>query len=205
MLEIVKLDNNNSPPGIKSLPLRNSCKDETASAIAAAKAIGSPQFASFIGQAQEEVPTVESDIETLFSATMKNGSSRYNPIHKKIPVLIHDGKPIAESLVILEYIEETWPEDPILPTDPYEKAPENPILPTDPYEKAMAQFWAKFADDRASTLRNFFSTSGEEHVVATKESLEMLRTIEEQGLIGDEKYFAGERIGYADLAFAVLA
>ncbi|XP_043695593.1 probable glutathione S-transferase [Telopea speciosissima] len=110
---------------------------------------------------------------------------QYNPVHKKIPVLVHDGKPIAESFVILEYIEETWPE--------------NPLLPTDPYEKAIARFWAKFADDKVSNQAwNFFSTSGEEHVVATKESLEMLRTIEEQGLIGDKKYFGGERIGYAD-------
>ncbi|XP_043696298.1 probable glutathione S-transferase [Telopea speciosissima] len=115
---------------------------------------------------------------------------QYNPVHKKIPVLVHDGKPIAESLVILEYIEETWPE--------------NPLLPTDPYEKAIARFWAKFYYDMGSSLWKFFSTSGEEQAVATKESLEMLRTIEEHGGLGDKKFFGGETIGYADLAFGGL-
>ncbi|KAJ4958684.1 hypothetical protein NE237_025795 [Protea cynaroides] len=40
-----------------------------------AEALGSLQFESFVGQAQEEVSTVESEIETLFSAAIDNESS----------------------------------------------------------------------------------------------------------------------------------
>lgn len=62
-----------------------------------------------------------------------------NPIHKKIPVLIHNGKPICESLIILQYIDEVWND-------------KSPLLPSDPYQKSQARFWADFGDKKVCKL-----------------------------------------------------
>ena len=62
---------------------------------------------------------------------------KMNPVHKKIPVLIHNGKPVCESLIILQYIDEVW----------HDKAP---LLPSDPYQRAQARFWADLVDKKVS-------------------------------------------------------
>eukprot|EP00258_Populus_trichocarpa_P016079 XP_006373996.2 glutathione transferase GST 23 [Populus trichocarpa] len=112
---------------------------------------------------------------------------KYNPIYKKIPVLVHDGKPIAESLVILEYIEETWPE--------------NPLLPRDPYDRAMARFWIQYGATKcADAIGALYVASEEEKEKAAKEILEVLKILEDQAL-GDKKFFGGDSINLVDISY----
>ncbi|XP_062117977.1 probable glutathione S-transferase [Humulus lupulus] len=110
---------------------------------------------------------------------------KYNPILKKVPVLLHLDKPIPESLVILEYIDEVWKE--------------KPLLPQHPYERAKARFWAKFSDEKV--LMGSFEAckaqgEGKEKLIETAQ--EYLGFLEKE--IEGKKFFGGERIGYLDLA-----
>jgi len=122
---------------------------------------------------------------------LKNKSAlllQCNPVHKKIPVLVHDGKPVAESLVIIEYVDEVWKE-------------KYPLLPQDPCERAKARFWAKFADEKCVTaLQATFTSQGEEQEKSVKEAQENLKTLE-SGLEG-KPFFGGETIGFVDISAA---
>ncbi|XP_016481160.1 putative glutathione S-transferase [Nicotiana tabacum] len=108
-----------------------------------------------------------------------------NPVHKKIPVLLHNGKPIAESLVIVEYIDETF---------------DGPsILPKDPYDRAVARFWAKFLDEKClpAAWKALWS-KGEEQEKDKEETYEVLKVLDNE--LKDKKFFGGEKIGFVDIA-----
>lgn len=71
-----------------------------------------------------------------------------NPLNKQIPVLIHKGKPIIESLVIVQYIDEVWSSE----EGAYNNAN---FLPSHPFQRAHARFWADYVDKKVC----FFSNS----------------------------------------------
>ncbi|KAJ4722860.1 putative Glutathione s-transferase [Melia azedarach] len=124
-----------------------------------------------------------------FEEDLSNKSAlllQYNPIHKKVPVLVHGGKPVNESTVIIEYLEEIWPQ--------------NPLLPADPYDRAQARFWVKFVEDKASAIPRFLFTAGQEQEKPMKDLLDILETAEKQGL-GGKKFYHGEKVGIVDIAF----
>ncbi|WRX23969.1 Glutathione S-transferase [Theobroma cacao] len=153
-----------------------------------------------------------------------------NPVYKKIPVLLHHGKPIVESLFIIEYIDKTWKH--------------NPILPADPYERAMVRSWARLMDETVYTsvfisltfclIHHYtsYTRQGEGAVVgvpASKFALARLvgyllegskrvlylegdqlkKEIEQvsdamavlEGMMKGKKFFGGETVGFLDIAF----
>jgi glutathione S-transferase len=66
-------------------------------------------------------------------------TEQYDPTYLKlnpkgvVPTLVHDGRPIIESTLICEYLDETFPEP--------------PLMPRDPAGRARMRVWSKFVDE----------------------------------------------------------
>ncbi|KAK2990777.1 hypothetical protein RJ640_012678 [Escallonia rubra] len=115
-----------------------------------------------------------------------------NPVHKKIPVFFHGDKPICESLVIVQYIDEEWTNGPS-------------ILPSDPYDRAVARFWVAYVDEKwFPSLGELRSAQGEEAKAALIEKVVEGLALLEEAFVECSKgkaYFGGDSIGYLDIAF----
>ncbi|KAL3654169.1 glutathione s-transferase [Castilleja foliolosa] len=120
-----------------------------------------------------------------------------NPVHKKIPVFFHDGKPVCESLVIVQYIDDAWTSN----------GPS--FLPSDPYERATALFWAAYVGDKWSPcMRAVFlgvanGEEGEKTVIPLEEAHQVLAELENAFIkcSKGQKFFGGDKIGYVDIVF----
>ncbi|CAK8541792.1 unnamed protein product [Lathyrus sativus] len=133
-----------------------------------------------------EYEFLEDDLDNKSELLLK-----YNPVYKKVPVFVHNGKPISESLVIIEYIDETWKQ--------------NPILPSDPYQKAQVRFWSRFIQDKIFIpfINAARAVSDEkERDKNLEESSDALQFLENELKY---KFFGGKEIGLVDIAAMFVA
>ncbi|EXB27059.1 putative glutathione S-transferase parA [Morus notabilis] len=109
-----------------------------------------------------------------------------NPVHKKVPVLIHNGNPVCESLIILQYLDDVWNQ-------------KYTLFSHDSYERAKARFWVNFFDNKiADCGRRMWASKGQDQEAAKEEFIESLKLLE--GELGESPYFGGEKFGVLDVA-----
>ncbi|KAL9270619.1 Glutathione S-transferase U18-like protein [Drosera capensis] len=115
-----------------------------------------------------------------------------NPVHKKVPVLLHGDRPVCESLIIVQYIDEVWTYGPS-------------IVPSDPYDRAIARFWAAFVEDKVyPSMREIMTANDEE---ARGESVAKFKEVLDAFMKSSKgkPFFGGDEIGYVDIAFGAFA
>lgn len=78
----------------------------------------------------------EGDVDAVMRIMRMGGTGifvlKINP-KAVVPTLVHDGKIVTESTVIYEFLDEVFPE--------------RPILPSDPYARHLARIWTKGVDE----------------------------------------------------------
>jgi glutathione S-transferase len=71
-----------------------------------------------------------------------------NPLGQ-VPVLVHDGRVLTESSVINEYLDEVFPQV--------------PLRPREPYERARMRIWSKFVDEYFCPALTVIGAHGARH------------------------------------------
>jgi glutathione S-transferase len=118
---------------------------------------------------------------------------KLNP-YGKIPVLVEDGNVLFESCIINEYLDEKYPDPPLMPKDPYLRG-RGRVLVDYALNYAHEPYWALRGEMR--------KPEGQHNAAVFKNARESLRNLlgylEEA--LGDKSYFLGE-FSLTDIAIA---
>jgi glutathione S-transferase len=111
--------------------------------------------------------------------------------HGKVPLLLHGEVKLWESAVINEYLDEAFPD--------------SPLMPVSRSDRALARIWVKFADDRlySATHRFIFTRDAEARRQLAAEMVDSVRFIENELMArrsGRGPYAFGDRFTLADIA-----
>lgn len=130
----------------------------------------------------------------LIEIDLQNKPAGFTDIspYGKVPAIAHKNKQVWESAIINEYLDEVFPNP--------------PLLPQNPLDKAQARIWIDFANTRFVTafstlLRSPDSETQEE---ARRDLYKHLEFVENQALAklsGNGSYWFGENISLVDLSF----
>ena len=106
----------------------------------------------------------------------------------KVPAIKHGDVEIYESAIINEYLDEVFPEP--------------PLLPRDPAAKAIARIWIDYANTRLVPAFNKLlrGKDSQEQEQGRREFTEVLLYIEQEGL-GKGDYLLGDQFSLVDISF----
>lgn len=109
----------------------------------------------------------------------------------KVPLLEHDGTRIYESSIVNQYLDEVFPEP--------------PLLPAEPGRRALARIWIDFADVRwtPTNYKMLLEQDAERQGALVESFREQLRFMEHEGLakLGPGPYWMGPEFSLVDAAF----
>jgi glutathione S-transferase len=129
----------------------------------------------------------------LIEIDLQNKPANFREIspYGKVPVLKHGDKQVWESAIVNEYLDEAFPEP--------------PLLPKEPIQRAQARIWINFADTRlfATAGKLLYSPDPQQQAEAAKELPEHLQFMEEglQKLSEDGPYWLGTEMSLVDLTY----
>jgi glutathione S-transferase len=110
--------------------------------------------------------------------------NRISPLGK-VPVLLTDERPLFESAVITEYLDEITP---------------GSLLPSDPYDRARNRAWIEYASSTLNVIAGFYNARDEATFREKTEALrERFRILE--GELNQGPYFNGASFSLVDAAF----